>query len=349
MDRRYHPMRRGFDEFVGFRGGWQDYYDWNLDVGYTRKACDGRYLTDVLAEEAVQFLRRHRRVPFLLYVPFNAPHFPFQVPQPALDSYRGQSNLTSAVATIYAMVTQLDAAIGSILSELESLGLANRTLVMFTSDNGPQFSGEGDESTYRSNCGMNGAKTSVLEGGIRLPMIMRWPERLGKAQECRQATHLTDWLPTLARWCGWEKAWDRPLDGHDIRDVLIDGVSREAPDRFWQWNRYTPVGTSNAAVRDGDWKLVRPAIREAMRVAPADGEMDRRLKYEPEAFADISRSPEPERQIPPPPPALLYNIGRDPYERVDLAHDEPERAALLLRMLETWFEAVEAERLGIRD
>jgi arylsulfatase A len=117
--------------------------------------------------------------------------------------------------------------------------------------------------------------------------------------------------------------------------------------RFWQWNRYMPLATCNAAVRNGAWKLIRPAIREAMRVAPADLEIDRRLKYEPEAITDISRTPEPPREVPPSPPPLLFNIEEDPYEQADLAAAQPQRVATLLRELEEWFAAVEAERRNI--
>lgn len=102
-------------------------------------------------------------------------------------------------------------------------------------------------------------------------------------------------------------------------------------------------------MRDGDWKLVRPVIALAMRVEPEDGAMDRRLKYEPEAFTDIRRAPLPVRDLPPPPPPLLFNLASDPYEQEDLAALDPARVAKLLRQLETWFEAVDAERRAIGE
>lgn len=354
LDPRYHPNARGFDEFTGFRGGWSDYYRWRLDCNGAFRPADGRYLTDVLTDAAVDFVTRHRAHPFFLHVAYNAPHFPFQAPEEDIRDFAASGRLNKGLSIFYAMVRRMDAGVARILEALDRHGLRENTLVLFTSDNGPQLSGEGDMSIRRFNAWLSGSKGTTFEGGIRVPAVLRWPAGLqGDGRRLHDLVHFVDWLPTLLEVAGVPTVPlhlpELPLDGASVLPLLRgEGKAPDVP-RFWQWNRYTPVGTSNAAVRDGDWKLVRPAIREAMRVAPADGEMDRRLKYEPEAFADISRSPEPERQIPPPPPALLYNIGRDPYERVDLAHDEPERAALLLRMLETWFEAVEAERLGIRD
>jgi len=102
-------------------------------------------------------------------------------------------------------------------------------------------------------------------------------------------------------------------------------------------------------MRDGDWKLVRPRIRETMVVAAEDLEMDRALKYEPERFHDIRRAPEPERIVPPPPPPQLFNIREDPLEQRDLAATEPARTAAMLQALETWFAEVEAERRAIAD
>jgi arylsulfatase A len=119
--------------------------------------------------------------------------------------------------------------------------------------------------------------------------------------------------------------------------------------RFWQWNRYQPDITGNAAMRDGDWKLVRPAIREAMQVP--DIQWLHVSMYEPEHFLThgILREPDPPRQVPDPPPPELYNIAEDPLEQRNLADQYPDVAQRMLRELETWFEEVEAERRSIDD
>lgn len=136
LDPAYHPNRRGFDEFAGFRGGWQDYYDWRLDVnGHARKS-DGRYLTDVFTEEAVAFIERHKSEPFFLHLTYNAPHTPLQVPDEEADRWRG-SELHEAVCRLYGMNSRMDKGIARILDTLKRLELEEDTLLVFTSDNGP--------------------------------------------------------------------------------------------------------------------------------------------------------------------------------------------------------------------
>src|SRR5262249_13672005 len=143
-----------------------------------------------------------------------------------------------------------------------------------TSDNGPQFSGEGDDSTHRFNCGYRGAKGSVHEGGVRLPMVLRWPNGIDVAGSTIDGlVHFTDWLPTLAAIAGADVG-DLALDGVNLLP-LLQGAPADVPaTRFWQWNRYAPVANCNAAMRDGKWKLVRPAINAAMRVTRLDLALD---------------------------------------------------------------------------
>ena len=350
LDPRYHPTARGFSEFVGFRGGWSDYYDWHLDWGGSRRRGDGRYLTDVFAEEAVAFIRRHRREPFLLHVHFNAPHFPFQAPEEDVRYFRETLGRNTGLSILYAMIARMDAGVGRILEELDRQGLRDGTVVLATSDNGPQCSGEGDASIHRYNAGWRGAKGQVFEGGIRVPAIVRWPDGLpGGGLRIEGMVHFTDWLPTLCALAEIPARPSLPWDGRNAAAVLRGQRGEADPVRFWQWNRYTPVATCNAAVRDGRWKLVRPVIREAMGLEPADAEMDRRLKYEPAAFSDIRRAPDPERDIPPAPAPLLFDLDEDPQEQRDLTPDQPDRVRQLLCRLEDWFEEVEEERRAIRD
>lgn len=349
LDPRYHPNARGFDEFLGFRGGWQDYYRWRLDRNGHYEYADGRYLTDVFTDEATDFVQRHRREPFFLHVTYNAPHFPFQAPKEEVAPFAAMGRYTQAVSTLYGMIQRMDKGLARILEELERQGLRDNTIVLFTSDNGPQFGGQGEMCTTRYNCGYNGAKGSVYEGGIRVPLVIRWPAGLDGGRREDGLVHFADWFPTLLTLCGMSLPQDVALDGHDVSPLLRgEGDPVDVP-RFWQWNRYTPLVTCNAAMRDGPWKLVRPRIDEAMRVAPEDLEMDRALKYEPERYDDIYRAPEPPRELPPPPPPELYHIGRDPLEQHNLAEAEPQRVARMLCALESWFEEVDAERRAIGD
>ena len=208
LDDRYHPNARGFDEFVGFRGGWMDYFDWWIERNGRRETADGRYLTDVFTDEAVGFIRRHRSDPFLLCVTYNAPHSPLQAPDEAVQPYL-DAGLSPGVAIIYAMNEIMDQGVGRIAETLDELGLADDTIVMFTSDNGPAFGTRPDQvpkgmstDTRRYNCGFNGQKGSVYEGGIRVPMVMRWRGGLEGGRRVDELVYFTDWLPTLGGICG---------------------------------------------------------------------------------------------------------------------------------------------------
>jgi arylsulfatase A-like enzyme len=349
IDPRYHPNERGFDEFVGFRGGWQDYYQWRLDQNGVIRKADGRYLTDVLSDEAASFIESHAREPFFLHVTYNAPHFPFQCPEEDVRPYAETGKFTRAVSTIYGMLQRLDKGLTRLLAEIDHQGITENTIVLFTSDNGPQLGGTGDQCTDRFNCGFRGAKGTVYEGGIRVPMVVRWPAQLAAGTSSDALIHFTDWLPTLLAAAGLTPPAGLALDGRNVLPVLRGESLDVEPRRFWQWNRYTPLVTSNAAMRYGDWKLVRPTINESMWVQQSDLDMDRALKYQPERFGAIARDPEPERQIPVPPPAQLFNLKTDPLEEHDLADDETERVRRMLRDLESWFEDVETERKSIRE
>ena len=276
LDPRFHPNARGFDEFAGFRGGWADYYRWRLDRNGSFEEADGRYLTDVLTDEAVGFVRRHSGEPFFLAVTYNAPHSPLQAPEDVVQPYLDMG-LTPAVAITYAMIEVMDRGVQSILDELASQGLEQNTIVMFTSDNGPAFMLRDDQvpegvsiDSTRWNCGYNGAKGSVYEGGIRVPMIIRWPAGLEGSREISDLVHYTDWLPTLTGIAGIKPTEGPPLDGRDVLAVLRGEDADGPPPRFWQWNNYSPIGTSNAAMRDGDWKLVRPVISNIRFATPED-------------------------------------------------------------------------------
>jgi len=349
LDPRYHPNARGFDEFAGFRGGWSDYYQWRLDRNGTLAHSDGRYLTDVFADEAAAFIDRHAKAPFFLHVTFNAPHFPLQVPDDELAPFLEKGQFSEGVCRIYAMNRRMDRGVERILDALRRHGLEENTLVLFTSDNGPQFGRHDGFDLDRHNGHFNGSKGTVYEGGIRVPAMVRWPAGLGAGgAELGELIHFTDWLPTLTAAAGIAPPEDVALDGQNVLRVL-QGEGAPAPQpRFWQWNRYTPVASCNAAMRDGPWKLLRPAFPEAMQVAADDRELDRRLKYED--VDDINHDPWPVAELPDALPApLLFNLDEDPCEQHDLADIEPDRLARMQRELDRWFEAVECGRARIGD
>ena len=351
FDPRYHPLRRGFDEAVCFRGGMHDYWQWRVEWGETARRGDGRYLTDVWVEEAVGFIERHRREPFFLHLTFNAPHTPLQVPEDEAAPFRGKTGVpTPGVAKLYGMIHRMDSGVARVLETLKRLGLEDNTIVFFCSDNGPQFGGGGDDCTTRFNCNWNGSKGNTYEGGIRVPMIVRWPDGLPGKREVHEMVHFADWLPTILAMTGVALPSDNlPLDGIDVLPVLRGEPGKTITKRCWQWNRYAPLPDCNAAIRDGDWKLVRP-WRDGCANVP-DGHWLRVSMYGPEHFIHhgIFQPPYPDVTLGPTPPPLLFNIKDDPLERNDLVAADPDRAARLGLELDRWFEDVERDRLSITD
>ena len=344
LDTRFHPNARGFEEFAGFSGGLSDYWDWTLDVNGTDVAGDGRYLTDVITEHAVAFVRRHRHEPFFLVVAYNAPHFPMQAPQELVDRYLAAGETLGAALT-YAMIEVMDTGVGRIDETLRALGLANNTIILFASDNGPYLGDVQGVSLDRYNHGWRGAKHYVYEGGIRVPAIVRWPDGLDAGRVVSEMVHFADWLPTLAGAAQVPLSDSVQLDGDDIGLVLAGESAEVRPERFWQCNRYAPRIEGNAAMRDGDWKFVRPAIPALMQVTEADRAIDRALNYrQPGRITSVDESPLPEIEPGPPPAPLLFDLATDPFEELDRAAEQPERVARMSEALDTWFESVERDR-----
>jgi arylsulfatase A-like enzyme len=344
LDPRFHPNARGFDEFVGFSAGWSDYWNYVLDMNGSMHPGDGRYLTDVLTEHALGFIRRHRREPFFLVVAYNAPHFPMQAPEQLIQSYLDAGETLGAAVT-YAMIEVMDAGVGRLDETLHECGLADDTLVVFASDNGPYLGDVWGVSLDRFNFGLRGAKHYVFEGGIRVPAVFRWPSGVEGGRFVSEMLHFTDWLPTLAGAAGVELGPERPLDGHDVLAVLRGETAVVDPVRFWQNNRYEPRVESNAAMRDGPWKLVRPAIPETMTVDEADRLVDRGLnQWLDDRVTEIQVPERDEPVLDDVPAPLLFNVADDPFEQHDLAPENPERVRTMSAALESWFESVEADR-----
>lgn len=344
----YAPYHRGFDEFIGFRGGWQDYWAWTLERNGARSSADGRYLTDVITEESVDFIRRNAAQPFFLHVAYNAPHFPFQAPANIVDRHRRQDR-TEVVATIYAMLEVMDRGIGMIRQALSDAGVMDNTLVLFTSDNGPDHGGIGELSAQRYNMDLAGHKTLVYEGGIRLPLIAQWPDGMAAQGTTDRFVHMTDLFPTLLGLTGVTNPGDLALDGLDVSEVFREGSLPETRPRFWQWTRYEPMRCSNAAMRDGKWKLVYPAIDATLDASEFDGAIDAEIKVHPDRFLEPISAPIPDRSALVPEPPRLFDLDADPGETTDLAHVNPHIVARMESDLAAWYESVEADRRSIHE
>ena len=264
--RAYHPIERGFTHFYGHYNGAIDYFthlregerDWHRDF---EPSADAGYSTELLGDEAVRFIKGSPEgEPFLLYLPFNAPHGPLQAQRKYLDEYgydekagtfkkkgaakddygaEGQGNRKRQ--TFAAMVTAMDTQIGRILDTLDSEGLTENSIVLFFSDNGATLKIGG------SNKPLPGAKHSVHEGGVRVPAVIRWPAGLHGSRKFDTLMGYIDVLPTLLGLAGREKpGGGKPLDGIDLSGVLRGKT--KAPDRTFYLGQ--------KAVISQQWKLI---------------------------------------------------------------------------------------------
>ena len=341
----YHPNKRGFDYFFGFRGGWNYYYDYIVERNGTRVRNEGRYLTDLFSDEAVGYVRDNADRPFFLHLAYNAPHFPFEAPSELVGKYLAMNKYTPAVCRIYAMIERMDIGLGRVLAQLEISGIAENTIVIFASDNGPDFGGSGEDSLVRFNCGLRGSKMLAYEGGIRVPAVVRWPSKLPAGSVSEEIIHGIDWLPTLCAMCGLESRGANKMDGIDVSAALHVG---SLGDRrlYWQWNRHQPDLGGNAAIRDGKWKLLHAPVTEYLELPPDEIEMDVDIKSHPENYREISRKAIPERKKIGAPIVEMYDISADASESMNLAAVEANRVRDMEGGLKAWFDEVEAERLS---
>lgn len=366
FDRRFEPNARGFDEFLGFCGGWVDYFDYTLRVNDGTRRSDGSYMTDVLTEEALGFVDRHKAAPFFLHLAYSAPHSPFQAPGGMADPHL-EKGLNRIVATTYAMIERMDEGIGRLLDKLDADGLTEQTIVLFTSDNGPAFFNppymlEPGEDTFneRFNAGLRGSKGWIYEGGIRVPMILRYPERVPAGTTNDNLIQFIDWVPTLMQLANLPEIDAPPLDGSDVSAALT-GEPADLPDQqFWQWNFYMPCVGTNAAMREGRWKLVRPMMKGTrffspeLYATPRDAELSKAFvaadiahKKDPLSIQELV--PVPQLRLPEPEPLELYDLAGDPGEQHDIAAQHPGRVTAMQAKLEDWFDRVEADRRTLDD
>jgi arylsulfatase A-like enzyme len=244
----YHPKGRGFDEFYGFCSGhWGDYFSPPLEHN-GRLVRGAGYITDDLTDHAMAFLKANRDRPFFCYLPFNTPHSPMQVPDQYFDKFkdadlplryggREREDVAMTRAAL-AMSENIDANVGRVLRTLDELGLARKTIVVYFSDNGP--------NSWRWNGGMKGRKGSTDEGGVRSPLLVRWPGQIRPGTRVTQIAAAIDLLPTLAALAGISIPEDRPRDGISVAPLLLSQPA-DWPDRliFSHWNGQVSARTQN--------------------------------------------------------------------------------------------------------
>lgn len=241
----FHPLRRGFDEFFGFLAGAHPYLPAPGAEPILRGTApveETEYLTDAFAREAVSFIERHKQSPFFLYLSFNAVHAPLQATGKYLARF--SSIADERRRTFAAMLSAMDDAVGRVLAALRANRLDRDTLVSFISDNGGPT-----RNTTSRNDPLRGYKGQVLEGGIRVPFMMRWANRLPQGKVFEQPVIALDIVPTVLAAAG--VPLPDSLDGVNLLPYLA-GERRGAPHAALYW-RFGP----QAAIRKGDWKMVR--------------------------------------------------------------------------------------------
>lgn len=240
-----HPNRQGFDEFVGFCAGhWNNYFSTTLERNGSPYPTEG-FITDVLTDEAIRFIEDNRDRNFFTYIPYNAPHGPFQVPDRYFNKYKSMG-ISDKDAAVYGMCENVDDNVAKIIARLETLGLMEKTIIIFMTDNGP--------NGQRYNGGMRGVKGSIHEGGVRVPSIFNWKGKIDARSIPQIAGHI-DVLPTLVSLCNLEKVVTLPLDGLDLSTLLLE-ENPNFPDRLFFTKRSMETIIPDGAVRSDQYRLV---------------------------------------------------------------------------------------------
>lgn len=327
----YYPTRHGFEEYFGILYS-NDMRPVMLcrDEEAVEYPVVQNYLTQRYTDEATAFIEAHQKEPFFLYLPHAMPHKPLAASE-AYYTPETRDDLYSDV------VRELDASVGAILDTLRDCGLAEKTLVLFSSDNGPWFGG--------STGGLRGMKGSNWEGGTRVPGIFWWPETLPAGRVIDEPCATIDVMPTVCRLAGVD-AEPLALDGHDIFPLLSD--SGPGPERaIYAWN-----STRLMAIREGRWKLHlgKPSARP--RMTPNEEWIDPRApdgmtliapfeQYHPSVYPSPANTEEGAA----PANGLLFDLEIDPAEQTDLAAENPEVVARLTALAEREMKETEGAPL----
>jgi arylsulfatase A-like enzyme len=268
----------------------------------------GDYLTDKLTDAALSFIDSAGKQPFFLYLAHHAPHTPIEAPKDLVDHFQAKlkPEMKHQNTGYAAMVKSLDENVGRVLDHLQARGMMDNTIVLFTSDNGG-YIGIDRKSGFAAPCTNNfplrSGKGSLYEGGIRVPLIVRWPG--AAAGERAQPAHTCDLFFTLLAAAGLQPTADLPADGLDLTPLIKNSQAKIARDTFyWHYPHYYETTTPVSAIRAGDWKL---------------------LEY----FEDGRRE--------------LFNLHDDPSEGQNLADNQSDKVAELSKQLIAWRDDVSAK------
>jgi arylsulfatase A-like enzyme len=311
------PTDRGFDEFLGHMSGnihyFKHLYHGANDMRRGTEPIDlqGQYSTDVFADAAIDFMRRHKDRPHFIYLPFNAVHFmgpnnlepgekpEWPVPEKYLAQFGARPDETDQQIRFLAVLAALDDAIGRVLATLDDLALRDKTLVVLLSDNGAfMLPGRGLE--VQSNAPLRGGGVTAYEGGIRVPAIVRWPGHIKSGSVCSAMLSSLDLLPLAITAAGGQLPRGKLLDGSDPISALAGETSSPHDSLFWVWNQGRRYQWR--AIRQGEYKLIRASDSDAWE---------------------------------------LYDVVADVGETKNLARLQPERVKKLANKFAEWLTAVQ--------
>jgi len=235
----YDPVGQGFDEFWGFTGGIiRNYFDTRLRHNTNTVQTEG-YLTDLFTDKAIDFIEANRHNPFFCYIPYNVPHTPIQVHDELFEKYL-KKGLNEYDAGIYAMCESVDQNVKKVLNKVELLDLDKKTIILFLTDNGP--------NGYRFNGGMKGKKAQVDEGGVRVPLWIRWTGKFKSHVVTQLADHI-DILPTVLDLCNIPVPDSLAIDGKSLKPLLIN------PMAHWPERPLFSYFFEKGAVRNNQYRL----------------------------------------------------------------------------------------------
>jgi arylsulfatase A len=319
-DRTGRPDRKGFDFWYGFlnqRRAHFHYPEWVWKNGEKEMLPDNptkhtHHTQDLFTREALDFIRNNRKRPFFLYLPYTLVHAELIVPEEYEKPFIGKLDDKPYDAKPYGILrsgynrprnrhaafagamTFLDRDIGKIMALIKELGLDDNTIVMFTSDNGPHSEGGADPKYFDSNGPLQRGKGWVYEGGIRVPMIARWPGRIKPGSKTDHPSYFPDVLPTIAEICKVKADSEKAKDGISFAPTLLGvGAQKKHEYMYWCHNRHR-------AVRSGKWKLYR-------------------MYKNWNTTAEFTQG--------------LYDLSKDPGEETDLSKAHPDRVEAMTKRL----------------
>ncbi len=286
MQYPYHPNGRGFEEYFGFCSGhWGNYFSPMLEHN-GRLVRGSGFAVDDFTNHAIEFMQAKRDRPFFIYLPLNTPHSPMQVPDRWWNEFRDKpleqrhrqaerENVPHTRAAL-AMCENIDWNVGRLLQKLDELAIADDTIVLYFCDNGP--------NGYRYNGGMKGRKGSTDEGGVRSPLVIRWPGKIKRGRQISEISGVIDLLPTLAGLAQVPEIGHKPLDGKSLKPLLLD----ESP--AWQDRQIFSHWNGRVSVRTQQYRLDHEGKLYDMQADPGQDQdvADKHPKLAQQLRADVA-------------------------------------------------------------